>query len=1611
MKRITLAILLAFFALAQTANSQDLHKRVIINSASQTTINTLLEQGVDLRCGAVFYENSIQVEIPESILGRLKQKGISYNVVIEDMTKFYDERITANIGQAQRELRDEHNKTISRRNSEASTNNSRSVVSTAIDSYLQYEECDEVDWATPVNFNLNPNPAPNSFGGCLTLSQVEAELDQMRALYPNLVSVKMDVSPSGETTRGNTYGNASQQFGGQTVYYVRISDNPDMDEPNEPEILYTSMIHSREIASLMSNLFYMWYLLENYDTDSAIKELVDNNEMYFIPVVNPDGLRWNEIIAPNGGGLQRKNLRTSSEDNTSTNSSNNARGVDLNRNFDYFWGADGDPSGSSDDQVGFSSGTYRGPSPFSEPESRILRDFVLAKDFETALMHHTFANGIPHPYGGIPTAVSGREDEMHKWHEDMTKYNRYVSGATIFTPANGIADDWMLGGAPDGGNSTSNARNDHPDHTSGPYIGPSIGSGKNILATTPEHGNESGPTGSGFWPNPTSLVPIAKRAMRINLMNAYHGGRYARLHDLTKSSINTTTSNLDFGIERLGQTHDNVVNETGDFTLTFTPISSNIVSIISPSTVTLDILEQQNISASMVLDGGIQANDKIEYRVQLSNGIGQIIYDVIFEKFYQPNILFSDSGNNLTNWSLTGGQWTTSTSNPYDGASSIKAGTNNEATSQFYSNNINSTLTLNSGSTYDITGAGRTYIEFFTRWDLERNWDFVEIQGRANGSSSWTTLCGKYNKPESQTNTNNAHGDKDSYGFQSSNSGGLVYDGDQMNKWVLEQIIIDPEHNSFLVDATDLQIRFRFRTDDDNLARENYSTDYSGFFIDNFSITRVNIPCDDSNPPTNLAVSNIGLTTADLSWDAIPSATYDIRYRETGTTTWTTVTDISGNTQSISSLDFNTEYEVQVATRCNTTTSAFSVSEIFTTLDPCANNITTYPYTEDFETGEGLWEQPTNDDGIWTRDANGTGSGGTGPNGGFNPGNPTGQASNNFYMYVEGSLNQNPGPGSIVFFESPCIDLTGRENGSFSFRYHMHGSDMGTLEVEASTDFGTTWTSIDTLNGQQQANQTDPWLERNVSLSAYDNQIIKLRFKGTTPPDTSGGVPQNAPFRTDMAIDYINITSDVAASGPTIITQNISVNLDAAGNATIAEDAVNNGSTGTGTLTFDTDITSFTCANLGANTVTLTVTDDNGSDTGTATVTVVDNLAPVPDAASLPDATGECSATITGSAPTATDNCGGTITGTTTDSLTSSTQGTTTVTWTFDDGNGNTSTQTQNIVVNDNTAPVPDAASLPDATGECSATITGSAPTATDNCGGTITGTTTDSLTSSTQGTTTVTWIFDDGNGNTSTQTQNIVVNDNTAPVPDAASLPDATGECSATITGSAPTATDNCGGTITGTTTDSLTSSTQGTTTVTWTFDDGNGNTSTQTQNIVVNDNINPVCVTQDITTQLDGTGNATITANDIDNGSSDNCGVASISLSQTSFTSADIGDNVVTFTVTDVNGNSSMCNATVTVEDSTLDIDDDKFEIFSITPNPFKDSLTIKVPTKLSGDTFNIIIYDLNGRRVFNEVKSVTNNTINLNGLSQLEIAPYIIRMINTTSNSVYSTRLIKY
>jgi hypothetical protein len=329
----------------------------------------------------------------------------------------------------------------------------------------------------------------------------------------------------------------------------------------------------------------------------------------------------------------------------------------------------------------------------------------------------------------------------------------------------------------------------------------------------------------------------------------------------------------------------------------------------------------------------------------------------------------------------------------------------------------------------------------------------------------------------------------------------------------------------------------------------------------------------------------------------------------------------------------------------------------------------------------------------------------------------------------------------------------------------------------------------------------------------------------------------------------------------------------------------------------------------GTTTIIWTYDDGNGN-TSTQTQNVIINAdvtAPLADAGSLGDINAVCSVTSL-TPPTATDNCIGAVTGTTSTSLPITAQGTTVVTWTYDDGNGNTSTQTQNVIINDVTAPVAIVGTLSDVTAECSINSL-TAPTAADNCVGTVTGTPNVTLPITTQGSFTVTWTYDDGNGNTSTQTQNVIITDAVAPVADLGSLAPVTAECQVTSV-TAPTATDNCVGSITGTHNATLPITTQGTTTVTWTYDDGNGNTSTQTQDIVITDATAPaadLANLADVNSECDVTPTAST--------ATDNCAGAVTGTPDVTFPITAIGTTTVTWTYDDGNGNTSTQTQNVVI------------------------------------------------------------------------------------------------
>ncbi len=184
----------------------------------------------------------------------------------------------------------------------------------------------------------------------------------------------------------------------------------------------------------------------------------------------------------------------------------------------------------------------------------------------------------------------------------------------------------------------------------------------------------------------------------------------------------------------------------------------------------------------------------------------------------------------------------------------------------------------------------------------------------------------------------------------------------------------------------------------------------------------------------------------------------------------------------------------------------------------------------------------------------------------------------------------------------------------------------------------------------------------------------------------------------------------------------------------------------------------------------------------------------------------------------------------------------------------------------------------------------------------------------------TVTLTITANNGQVTTQTTTVTIEDNIAPTVVTKNITvalDANGNANITAAQVDNGSFDNCNLTLSIDKT-SFDCSKVGAQTVTLTGTDASGNTASATATVTVVDNTAPTVITQSISVSLDANGNAIITAAQIDNGSSDNCGIASITLSKSTFNCSNIGVNTVTLTVTDNNGNISSKTATVTIVDN---------------------------------------------------------------------------------------------
>jgi carboxypeptidase T len=185
-----------------------------------------------------------------------------------------------------------------------------------------------------------------------------------------------------------------RSYQGRELWAVKISDNVDLDE-NEPEVLFDGLHHAREHMAVEMTLAIMHWLVDGYGSDATITNLVNSREIWIVFNVNPDGGEYD--ISGGRYHFWRKNRQPTP--------GSSYIGSDLNRNYDNHWGCCG---GSSSNPA---SNLYRGPRPFSAPETRAIRDFVNSRvvngrqQIRTAITFHTSGRLILWAYGYTKTDI------------------------------------------------------------------------------------------------------------------------------------------------------------------------------------------------------------------------------------------------------------------------------------------------------------------------------------------------------------------------------------------------------------------------------------------------------------------------------------------------------------------------------------------------------------------------------------------------------------------------------------------------------------------------------------------------------------------------------------------------------------------------------------------------------------------------------------------------------------------------------------------------------------------------------------------------------------------------------------------------------------------------------------------------------------------------------------------------------------------------------------------------------------------------------------------------------------------------------------------------------
>lgn len=624
---------------------QNLNYSKVRVSLVDKKFSDLQKLGIDYDHANPLMGRYVDLELSNRDIELLSQNGWKTNVMIKDLSAHY---------QDQSRLSEKNDIVLRSGNCESKSCNS-------FESY-----------PTPKNYKAG------SMGGYFTYSEMLTIINDMATKYPHIISKPKPIDPL-KTHDGNE------------ILFLRVSNRPDFKQ-NKPEVLYTALHHAREPNSLSQMIFYLWYLLENYDRDPKVTAIINNTELYFIPCMNPDGYIINNRNAPNGGGMWRKNARKGAN--------GSVIGVDLNRNYGFNWGFDNE--GSSPNPF---SEVYRGTNAFSEPETRAFSNFVANQKFVVCLNYHSHGNFIVHPWG-YSTASKPDENRYTELGAELTEENCYLAGTstnTVGYKVNGDSDDWMYG--------ATDVKN-------------------RVFSFTPE-------IGRSFYPVANDIIFLNKSVMDLNLKMAQIVRNYAELEPIeTPLGLNKDTKRLGFAIKKIGFKNEAVrVKLSLDKGVTSTNARELERSVI------IQAGNKDTVYFDFILNTNLTDGENVNFKYTIYFDEFEKEEELVIKYFRNSRrIDYYDGFENENTWSL-GGRWGKTNLLSFSGTTSLT-----DSPSTLYSPNSRSSAII--GRPLDFSNVHKATLKFNARWSIEKDFDYAQIQVSSNGSN-WEALCGKF------TRTNN----------------------------------------------------------------------------------------------------------------------------------------------------------------------------------------------------------------------------------------------------------------------------------------------------------------------------------------------------------------------------------------------------------------------------------------------------------------------------------------------------------------------------------------------------------------------------------------------------------------------------------------------------------------------------------------------------------------------------------------------------------------------------------------------------------------------------------------------------------------------------------------